>query len=484
MKGRAFKASDGSATPPLGYKDDSFELRLTFDRGPKDLQRGFVFGTNPQVCDVFLGPSHRTISRRHFCITFDEHRRLIIQESSTHGTAVGYDRQPKEDEKRTNTNITIHLPLGEYQDMTLRIEGVNREWEKGDEQYNNLRDSYLRERGDAIPPLDVLGIQSQSTTMAPTGSHSPRQRPIYLKREKLGSGSFGTVHRMIDVSTGEVYAGKRFNPKYSFETEITILRKISHSYSIMRVQSRRQKFNRSFSKGWKHSTISTLSTLSIGTLKPENILLRCRAPLSIALADFGLSNQKDQSFVETICGTYPYCAPEIFERAGYFTAVDVWALGVVVLKYLQGIPVWKRVYTKHDLPWWTERITATAVKIANASPEDPCHAILVKMLQLDHWDRPSAGECLAELISNLSIDERFARPSLGSSGAEQQTIRDPCHRMVTGQQANPQSERLLPEILFNKSIISNHHIKRPLHTKKRKHLSGSLTSMTDGIPKR
>lgn len=237
------KASNGSSTPPLQHKEDPFELRLTFDHRPKNLQRGFVFGTDPRVCDVLFGPSHRTISRSHFCITFDEHRRLVVEDSSTHGTTVSYNGQAEKEVRRNfrwilfhdmKKNVTIHLPLYIGYKLILRIEGlkwageVNRR--ESTTQYGMLLDSYLEERRVAIPPLGVLGIQSQITTLAPTGSQSPRQDPIYIKREKLGSGSFGTVHRMINVSTGEVHAGKTFGIGSSFKTEIAILKSLSHVY--------------------------------------------------------------------------------------------------------------------------------------------------------------------------------------------------------------------------------------------------------------
>jgi serine/threonine protein kinase len=47
----------------------------------------------------------------------------------------------------------------------------------------------------------------------------------------------------------------------------------------------------------------------------------------LKLGDFGFAAQKDQ--FQTILGTYPYMAPEIFKEEEYNNAVDVWALGVL-----------------------------------------------------------------------------------------------------------------------------------------------------------
>ena len=69
-------------------------------------------------------------------------------------------------------------------------------------------------------------------------------------------------------------------------------------------------------------------------LKPENILIQSRVPLNIKLADFGLSNQADQ--MVTFCGSIAYIAPEVLknqcQKIPYTSAVDIWSLGVVILR--------------------------------------------------------------------------------------------------------------------------------------------------------
>ncbi|KAF7502515.1 hypothetical protein GJ744_005636 [Endocarpon pusillum] len=53
--------------------DSTHRLQLTFDeeKQPNDNIRGFAFGTDPQRCDVLLGPRGAyLISGLHFCITF------------------------------------------------------------------------------------------------------------------------------------------------------------------------------------------------------------------------------------------------------------------------------------------------------------------------------------------------------------------------------------------------------------------------------
>ncbi|XP_059775205.1 serine/threonine-protein kinase MARK2-like [Balaenoptera ricei] len=79
-------------------------------------------------------------------------------------------------------------------------------------------------------------------------------------------------------------------------------------------------------------------------LKPENILFDSN--MNIKLTDFGFSNKCDDSGqMDTICGTPPYFAPEIFLGQSYGPAVDVWSLGVVLYAMVTGCqPFWGKDY--------------------------------------------------------------------------------------------------------------------------------------------
>ena len=79
-------------------------------------------------------------------------------------------------------------------------------------------------------------------------------------------------------------------------------------------------------------------------LKPENILLDAEG--HIKLIDFGLSKENvDDALTgaHSLCGTPEYLAPEMIDRKGHGTAVDWWALGMVLYELLTGLPPW---YTK------------------------------------------------------------------------------------------------------------------------------------------
>ncbi|KAI4089705.1 MAG: hypothetical protein L6R37_008009 [Teloschistes peruensis] len=77
--------------------DFTHRLQLTFGKEPMDA-RGYSFGTDKQKCDILLGNRGAYgISGLHYRTTFDDtidaEPHLILKDSSTHGTAVGYSDQ-------------------------------------------------------------------------------------------------------------------------------------------------------------------------------------------------------------------------------------------------------------------------------------------------------------------------------------------------------------------------------------------------------
>ena len=71
-------------------------------------------------------------------------------------------------------------------------------------------------------------------------------------------------------------------------------------------------------------------------IKLANILLKSQSPkLSIKLCDFGLAT--DNEHLKTHCGTKLYVAAEVF-AGSYDNFVDIWAMGVISLEFLKGLP--------------------------------------------------------------------------------------------------------------------------------------------------
>lgn len=414
-------------------------IRLTFDDKPKNLEKGFVFGSDAQICDIFLGERGAGFSGQQFCITFNERGELIFQSTSRKNTKVDYNG---EDPPRRNqftwvlfdTYRNIKITVGEQPDLIFNVIWPDRGFRRA--EYEAHRDAYFEERRNAFPPLSQLGMESQQTTAVLTAQHSPRQeapsqQPIYLLEEELGRGGFGTVHKAVDVSTGDVYAAKTFHHG-NWKKEVDILMSVSHvSVIIILVINtcltfRKEHIVKFVNSSEEQKPLLVMEYLPLGNLacqdfiteeetlqilcqglqaleylhtyspplahrdiKPANILVQFRMPFVIKLADFGLA--KNDSSLKTFCGSNEYAAPEIWGRHHYTAMVDIWSLGVVVLEYAYGLPQPTR--ERKGTPWCRDIVKAAE----NGEDGDTLiDLISTKMLRMNYQDRQSASDCVEQ----------------------------------------------------------------------------------------
>ena len=74
--------------------DTEAEIQLTFDKPPKDLSKGFVFGSDRRTCDIYCGAVEDGISKEMFCITFNDNGNVILQTINQEKmTRVTYNKQ-------------------------------------------------------------------------------------------------------------------------------------------------------------------------------------------------------------------------------------------------------------------------------------------------------------------------------------------------------------------------------------------------------
>jgi len=200
----------------------------------------------------------------------------------------------------------------------------------------------------------------------------------YVLTETLGAGAFAEVRLGVHKETHEQFAIKIISKKKYCKSsdserlmdEVNILREISHPgvvgiedvfdgeeylYLVLELVTGGELFDLINSKGlFKEDEARDLVKQMIDTLvylhgkgiahrdlKFENILLKDKNYDKIKISDFGLSRIiKEGSFMQTICGTPEYIAPEVLKSkstSGYGKAVDLWSLGVILYTMLCGM---------------------------------------------------------------------------------------------------------------------------------------------------
>lgn len=126
-------------------------------------------------------------------------------------------------------------------------------------------------------------------------------------------------------------------------------------------------------------------------LKLENIMIPDNSDDIPKIIDFGVSkefyeetaNSSDfKPLMSTLCGSFPYCAPEIIKGGPYTKSIDIWSAGIILYTILTS-----------ELPFQDENEMQLAMKILHEEPIYPSHLtqnsldLLQKMLNKDPTQR-------------------------------------------------------------------------------------------------
>ncbi|OQR97231.1 protein kinase [Achlya hypogyna] len=201
---------------------------------------------------------------------------------------------------------------------------------------------------------------------------------IFRLVETIGRGSYGTVHKAVNLSSGAAVAVKVIskerlvrNPaeRASIEKEIETMRVAVEQYenghpNIVRLLATKESKTSifivleycaggdisSYIKQSAHGlsmaqTRNYMSQLAAGLqflrqqnvihrdLKPANLLLSSRNPASqkVKIADFGFARSlANECLAESVVGSPLYMAPELLDYKSYDAKADLWSVGIIL----------------------------------------------------------------------------------------------------------------------------------------------------------
>ncbi|KAL8810651.1 MAG: hypothetical protein Q9223_003804 [Gallowayella weberi] len=282
----------------------------------------------------------------------------------------------------------------------------------------------------------------------------------------LGKGAFATVYKAARRADGELFAAKEIQKKAfakggvldrRVDQELNIIKQLQHDnivryiehqdtteflYIVMELVPEGDlqtvlQTHRCISGFQGQSVASQMCealkylhdrNITHRDIKPDNILIQSSDPYVFKLSDFGLSKvvEDNKTFLNSFCGTYLYCAPEVYpgyhqyatgdskpEPKGrrakgrssikpkpmqpYTTAVDTWSLAAVLYHLLCGDPP----YTGSTQDYGARILDSMMSKPVDygkllkvgASPD--AIDFISKMLIIDPSMRMSDDDCLA-----------------------------------------------------------------------------------------
>ncbi|KAM3494445.1 hypothetical protein MY3957_002316 [Beauveria namnaoensis] len=419
--------------------DDQPYIEFGFDT-VRSHTEGFLLGTD-QTCDFRL-PGGLKLSRKHVCITFDDKRRLVVEDlESTNGTAVSYSDQIP-DRRRNFTWIiggidevyekAIVIHMGTRSNLHFRA-FINYDIFV-DDDYASLIDQF---RSQMMANKDIAAMNP-----APT----PIPEPTLLHCI-VDKGTFGQVDWHLDMNTGDSHVVKTpvsedYEPQ-KWENEVRIMTRLGEHENIVpllkfdefplwriylpyyRLGNLRALWYNQKPGPTRHAftlghVIELLKQCLAGLrhahakgvahrdLKLANILVESLTPFKIRLADFGESKDTLIEEPKTYSGTEPYMAPEVFESKSenpghYSVACDLWSLGAVLSEILFGRPRWPR--SRH-----TDRAYCDAIL---TQTRQPCEAdlqhlqtfLLQNLLVTDPEQRRTAADCYELAMALPPVDE-------------------------------------------------------------------------------
>jgi serine/threonine kinase 4 len=243
--------------------------------------------------------------------------------------------------------------------------------------------------------------------------------------EKLGEGSYGSVHKGLHISSGTIVAIKIVpinNEIASLKKEISILKQCRHPNIVGYIGSYIKKANLWLIMEYcSAGSVADLIKVTKRTLDEVQIASVCQAVLrgleylhdnkkihrdikagnvlldhkGIAkLADFGVSAQlaNTMSKKDTVIGTPYWMSPEVISRSLYNKKTDIWSLGITAIEMAEGEPPYSHIHPVRAMFVIQKNPARTLTETNKWSNE--FNDFVRKCLTIDPKQRPTAKELL------------------------------------------------------------------------------------------
>ncbi|XP_075996672.1 myosin light chain kinase, smooth muscle [Genypterus blacodes] len=198
-------------------------------------------------------------------------------------------------------------------------------------------------------------------------------KELYDVEERLGTGKFGQVFKLIEKSTKKVWAGKFIKSflakdKENVRREISIMNSLHHPKLVQCVDAFEGKsdmvmvlemisggelFERIIDEDFELSEREVIKYMlqiveGVGfihtqgivhlDLKPENIMCVNKTGSKIKLIDFGLARRLENAgTLKVLFGTPEFVAPEVISYEAISYPTDMWSIGVICYILLSGL---------------------------------------------------------------------------------------------------------------------------------------------------
>lgn len=274
--------------------------------------------------------------------------------------------------RSTSFNVQDLLPDREYK---FRVRAVNVYGTSEPSQESELTavGEKPEEPKDEVEVSDDDEKEPEVDYRTVTVNTEQKVSDVYDIEERLGSGKFGQVFRLVEKRTGKIWAGKFFKAysakeKENIRQEISIMNCLHHPKLVQCVDAFEEKanivmvleivsggelFERIIDEDFElteRECIKYMRQISEGVeyihkqgivhldLKPENIMCVNKTGTRIKLIDFGLARRLENAgSLKVLFGTPEFVAPEVinYEPIGY--ATDMWSIGVICYILVSGL---------------------------------------------------------------------------------------------------------------------------------------------------